>query len=107
MLSGSVYMGNVSSYVKIVSSFVFFFKQKPAYEMRISDWGSDVCSSDLVAVELVGDRVGKGVEGSVDDIGGNADRRPAPARAVGALDHHAGHGVGAGDRKRVVEGKSV
>src|SRR3546814_10743662 len=64
--------------------------------MRISDWSSDVCSSDLVAVELVGDRVGKGVEGGVDDIGGNADRRPAPARAVGALDHHAGHGVGAG-----------
>src|SRR3546814_3912487 len=28
--------------------FVFFFKQKTAYEMRISDWSSDVCSSDLV-----------------------------------------------------------
>src|SRR3546814_3465675 len=28
-------------------SFVFFFKQKTAYEMRISDWSSDVCSSDL------------------------------------------------------------
>src|SRR3546814_8516955 len=27
---------------------VFFFKQKTAYEMRISDWSSDVCSSDLV-----------------------------------------------------------
>src|SRR3546814_6075413 len=27
----------------------FFFKQKTAYEMRISDWGSDVCSSDLTA----------------------------------------------------------
>src|SRR3546814_17388172 len=27
--------------------FVFFFKQKTAYEMRISDWSSDVCSSDL------------------------------------------------------------
>src|SRR3546814_3599840 len=26
----------------------FFFKQKAAYEMRISDWSSDVCSSDLV-----------------------------------------------------------
>src|SRR3546814_13971390 len=32
----------------IVSSF-FFFKQKTAYEMRISDWSSDVCSSDLSA----------------------------------------------------------
>src|SRR3546814_3114509 len=31
---------------------LFFFKQKTAYEMRISDWSSDVCSSDLyIAVE--------------------------------------------------------
>src|SRR3546814_4998043 len=31
-----------------ISSYVFFFfKQKTAYEMRISDWSSDVCSSDL------------------------------------------------------------
>src|SRR3546814_4499315 len=29
----------------------FFFKQKTAYEMRISDWSSDVCSSDLMAFE--------------------------------------------------------
>src|SRR3546814_7766798 len=29
--------------------FVFFFKQKTAYEMRISDWSADVCSSDLPA----------------------------------------------------------
>src|SRR3546814_2281833 len=29
-------------------SFVFFFKQKTAYEVRISDWSSDVCSSDLL-----------------------------------------------------------
>src|SRR3546814_1429154 len=29
----------------------FFFKQKTAYEMRISDWSSDVCSSDLSAVQ--------------------------------------------------------
>src|SRR3546814_14050103 len=35
----------------------FFFKQKTAYEMRISDWSSDVCSSDLgVAVDRVLDR---------------------------------------------------
>src|SRR3546814_18897276 len=32
---------------------VFFFKQKTAYEMRISDWSSDVCSSDL------SDRIGR------------------------------------------------
>src|SRR3546814_1409326 len=31
---------------------LFFFKQKTAYEMRISDWSSDVCSSDLVEVAV-------------------------------------------------------
>src|SRR3546814_2483717 len=31
----------------LVLLFCFFFKQKTAYEMRISDWSSDVCSSDL------------------------------------------------------------
>src|SRR3546814_4398067 len=30
----------------------FFFKQKTAYEMRISDWSSDVCSSDLEQADL-------------------------------------------------------
>src|SRR3546814_3846714 len=30
-------------------SYFFFFKQKTAYELRISDWSSDVCSSDLEA----------------------------------------------------------
>src|SRR3546814_18533550 len=33
--------------VFLVYYFFFFFKQKTAYEMRISDWSSDVCSSDL------------------------------------------------------------
>src|SRR3546814_14630687 len=33
--------------------YFFFFKQKTAYEMRISDWSSDVCSSDLPVRELV------------------------------------------------------
>src|SRR3546814_3941653 len=32
----------------VVDVCVFFFKQKTAYEMRISDWSSDVCSSDLL-----------------------------------------------------------
>src|SRR3546814_3738695 len=33
--------------------FVFVFKQKTAYEMRISDWSSDVCSSDLMGLTLL------------------------------------------------------
>src|SRR3546814_15289983 len=32
--------------------FIFFFKQKTAYEMRISDWSSDVCSSDLYVCDI-------------------------------------------------------
>src|SRR3546814_8642344 len=33
--------------------FLFCFKQKTAYEMRISDWSSDVCSSDLYRIETL------------------------------------------------------
>src|SRR3546814_1356692 len=36
------------SYSFLIVYFFFFFKQKTAYEMRISDWSSDVCSSDLI-----------------------------------------------------------
>src|SRR3546814_9223121 len=36
----------------------FFFKQKTAYEMRISDWSSDVCSSDLVDLAQHADQAG-------------------------------------------------
>src|SRR3546814_5162689 len=46
---------------------VFVFKQKTAYEMRISDWSSDVCSSDLLKV--------------VDDIG-NRERWPVAKSLV-------------------------
>src|SRR3546814_5092577 len=41
---------NVFSFLVL---FVFFFKQKTAYEMRISDWSSDVCSSDLMNAEAL------------------------------------------------------
>src|SRR3546814_18708104 len=42
----------------MISCIVFFFKQKTAYEMRISDWSSDVCSSDLPA--RLAHRIGNG-----------------------------------------------
>src|SRR3546814_19110733 len=42
---------------RIFIRFFFFCKQKTAYEMRISDWSADVCSSDLVDV-VAGDLVG-------------------------------------------------
>src|SRR3546814_3839485 len=37
--------------VRYMLIFFFFFKQKTAYEMRISDWSSDVCSSDLLDLQ--------------------------------------------------------
>src|SRR3546814_12235048 len=45
----------------------FFFKQKTAYEMRISDWSSDVCSSDLV-VHHGQVQAGHAVGGEVDGV---------------------------------------
>src|SRR3546814_8740448 len=72
---------------------IFFFKQKTAYEMRISDWSSDVCSSDLDP----GDRPGQGGDGR--------DARPheeVPGRGVGRHEEARRAGQGAGDRKSVV-----
>src|SRR3546814_9409709 len=43
----------VKSYYWSIDVVFFFFKQKTAYEMRISDWSSDVCSSDLRTMESV------------------------------------------------------
>src|SRR3546814_5161055 len=52
----------------MVCLFFFFFKQKTAYEMRISDWSSDVCSSDL---DLVAHRgLGLRRRADEDDAGG-------------------------------------
>src|SRR3546814_19495504 len=50
MYGDSVYMWYVLVLIPLwsfLTFFFFFFKQKTAYEMRISDWSSDVCSSDL------------------------------------------------------------
>src|SRR3546814_12268880 len=41
--------GNVLGWIRVF----LFFKQKTAYEMRISDWSSDVCSSDLLGASQV------------------------------------------------------
>src|SRR3546814_2756781 len=49
------------------SCFYFFFKQKTAYDMRISDWSSDVCSSDLQTLrwDIKEGRVNKELEGVI------------------------------------------
>src|SRR3546814_5387036 len=62
-------------------SVVFFVKQKTAYEMRISDWSSDVCSSDLVAV--IAGR--KRVSGVVDDVDRAAGGRQPGVLELGAV----------------------
>src|SRR3546814_20729254 len=73
----------------------FFFKQKTAYEMRISDWSSDVCSSDLpagnlwLAIKANRQRL-DGTDGAFDmrsnglDIQGGWDYRPNARTVVGA-----------------------
>src|SRR3546814_986162 len=58
--------------------FFFFFKQKTAYEMRISDWSSDVCSSDLLPQFLDADRIGLGVAVAHDEV-------ERPAQQLGAF----------------------
>src|SRR3546814_1349112 len=60
----------------------FFFKQKTAYEMRISDWSSDVCSSDLPrARRLTPHRRGAKARGV---CRASQEIRPAARESVGA-----------------------
>src|SRR3546814_1909113 len=56
--------------------FVFFFKQKTAYEMRISDWSSDVCSSDLHGCK--DEREGGGCEHFEEAFHPKMNHPPAP-----------------------------
>src|SRR3546814_5214872 len=63
-------------YLLCVFGDFFFFKQKTAYEMRISDWSSDVCSSDLC--EPVGARIG---------FADGVTTRASPLRQVAASRH--------------------
>src|SRR3546814_6526791 len=56
----------------------FFFKQKTAYEMRISDWSSDVCSSDLASVRARSGGVWIVIIGKVRD---RAETQPEIAQA--------------------------
>src|SRR3546814_3647290 len=62
--------GVVSYCVSAFFFFFFFFKQKTAYEMRISDWSSDVCSSDL-------GRASQRSDGSADPARRHAECRPS------------------------------
>src|SRR3546814_5012531 len=61
-------------------SLLFFFKQKTAYEMRISDWSSDVCSSDLLALDLLG--IGHLLNRMPSTLSGGEAQRVAIGRAL-------------------------
>src|SRR3546814_15638121 len=72
----------------VLSSCVFFFKQKTAYEMRISDWSSDVCSSDLLR-DLCGGRQrdGRGLRRHQQPARANPRLRAVePLRDAGRID---------------------
>src|SRR3546814_7946744 len=60
---------------------IFFFKQKTAYEMRISDWSSDVCSSDLCGEDPLRRDLSRHDRGGVRQCG-----RPLPDELVPGLD---------------------
>src|SRR3546814_7090266 len=68
----------------MLSCCFFFFKQKAAYEMRISDWSSDVCSSDLRAHQAV--EIGRFGQAVVAFL----DQRQGHVGAVQRLDQPAG-----------------
>src|SRR3546814_2607643 len=73
----------------------FFFKQKTAYEMRISDWSSDVCSSDLSPVGVGQPRAGA-------EAGGLADEAFVEHPGLGRGAHEGLVVEAGGDRKSVV-----
>src|SRR3546814_3851518 len=69
-------------------SCIFFFKQKTAYEMRISDWSSDVCSSDLIHRPV--NKSSSPLETAPAIMNASAHKKPrgsqwSPVRANGAL----------------------
>src|SRR3546814_8365647 len=84
-------------------SVLFFFKQKTAYEMRISDWSSDVCSSDLALPAVPGAARGRAIPD------------PAPPDRDRAFDEHRGeacrahaaHGAGAGRIRQSGRGAGI
>src|SRR3546814_7627587 len=81
----------------------FFFKQKTAYEMRISDWSSDVCSSDLLRVEVAATRAGAGL-GEVDrPLARDSNVDPADVRELAADAESVGIAAGLGNHLRPLD----
>src|SRR3546814_14060094 len=68
----------------------FFFKQKTAYEMRISDWSSDVCSSDLAGERRRAPRCAERQYGDLRRAGDDPDRRGGEPCRQGAIWRNSG-----------------
>src|SRR3546814_6665545 len=66
---------------------VFFFKQKTAYEMRISDWSSDVCSSDLTTHKSLRGPRGGMILSNDEDIAKKINSAVFPGLQGGPLMH--------------------
>src|SRR3546814_15296200 len=99
----------MTDHVMLWCGIFFFFKQKTAYDMRISDWSSDVCSSDLSDGYRRRHRLHRaGLPRRARDDGGVAAahlRRLPALRPVWSLS--AGPARPSSDRKSVVWGQSV
>src|SRR3546814_1007552 len=80
----------------IFSFFLFFFTHKTAYEMRISDWSSDVCSSDLSPDEDDGARDRKR-EAEDEALARSPPQRPRQGHAEERCYRDLDHGPGDGD----------
>src|SRR3546814_8643750 len=74
-----------------VRVYFFFFKQKTAYEMRISDWSSDVCSSDLDSIQTLWTEALTAAPGSVSQVRESAARLVRYAKETGAAVFLVGH----------------
>src|SRR3546814_3510965 len=82
-----------------VSNF-FFFKQKTAYEMRISDWSSDVCSSDLAPQALRPEKKDSLSKSPVFRFGSFLRSRRT-LHLFERVTGHIGHGSGRSEERRV------
>src|SRR3546814_1376604 len=100
MLVMSVHYVLIFFCISLLLFFFVFFKQKTAYEMRISDWSSDVCSSDLA--ECLTDRLmAKANTKDRHLAGGLANEFEADVGALGIA------GSGRNDDARRTDRKSV
>src|SRR3546814_8472789 len=96
------------SFSGVVLFVFFFFKQKTAYELRISDWSSDVCSSDLGRVRHLCPGVGRDhcLQRGADRRARDDQRRARRRRLDGEAAHRRSGGAGIAARRGGLSGNS-